>query len=208
MGLLGNSGAGKSTLAAFLISRGANLITDDMLRVTFADGRAFAYRGPQRLKLLDEPARRLLPAAIEGGHWNAMSGKIMVQPHNKQMTSQCLLHPLSALFWLGEPGRTSTADTVSSTRLTGLDLARVLTTSAMNIRYHAPDRLARQLLFAEHLAQVVPVYALRYPTRAHRAVAGRNDQAFDAPPDGDPLPPRRPALTLKQDRGSDSGLQA
>ena len=165
MGLLWDSVSGEPKLAGSLISRRANLITADMLRVTFADGRAFAHRGPQRLKPLDEPARQLLPAAIEGGHWNAMSGKIMVQPHNKQMNSQCMLRPLSALFWLGEPGRTSTANAVSSTRLTGLDQARVLTTSAMNIRYHAPDPLARQLLFAEHVAQVVPLYALRYARR-------------------------------------------
>ena len=168
IGLLGDSGAGKSTLAAFLISQGATLITDDMLRLTFADGCAVAHRGPRRLKLFDEAARRLLPGAVDDGHWNAMSGKIMVQPHGQlhgQMTSHCPVHPLSALFWLGEPGRTSAADAVSSIRLAGLDLARVLTTSAMNIRYQAPDRLARQLLFAEHVAQVVPVYALRYARR-------------------------------------------
>jgi hypothetical protein len=65
--------------------------------------------------------------------------------------------------------------------------------------------LAQVVDTAVHGTGVCPV---PYPTRAHRAVAGRNDQAFDAPPDGDPLPPRRLALTLKQDRGSDSGLQA
>lgn len=164
IGLLGNSGAGKSTLAAFLISQDANLISDDILRLTFADGRAFAHRGPHRLKLLDEPARRFLPGAVEGGHWNTMSDKIMVQP-NKQVAGQHLPKPLSALFWLGEPGLPSTPDAVSSTRLAGLDLARVLTASAMNIRYHAPDRLVRQLQFAERVAQVLPVYALRYARR-------------------------------------------
>lgn len=46
IGLLGDSGAGKSTLAAFLVSQGAELITDDMLRLTFADECALAHRGP------------------------------------------------------------------------------------------------------------------------------------------------------------------
>lgn len=164
IGLLGDSGAGKSTLAAFLVSQGAELIADDMLRLTYTDGCAFAHPGPNRLKLFDEAARRLLPGAVDDGHWNAMSGKIMVRPH-KQRTSQSRAHPLSALFWLDEPARTSAGDAVSSIRLAGLDLARVLTTSAMNIRYHAPDRLARQLLFAEHVAQAIPVYALRYARR-------------------------------------------
>lgn len=88
----------------------------------------------------------------------------MVRPHN-QGTSQSRAHPLFALFWLDEPARTSAGDGVTSIRLAGLDLARVLATSAMNIRYHEPDRLARQLPLAEHVAQVVPVYALRYARR-------------------------------------------
>ncbi|TAJ28612.1 MAG: hypothetical protein EPO67_15980, partial [Reyranella sp.] len=77
--LLGPSGAGKSTLAAFLIARGARLITDDMLRLTFASGRAMAHHGPHRLKLFDEQARLLLPGSVAAGHFNALSGKLMVE---------------------------------------------------------------------------------------------------------------------------------
>ncbi len=65
VGLLGPSGAGKSTLAAYLISRGADLITDDMLRVSFTDDAILAYPGPYRLKLLDQPGHRL-PARCRG----------------------------------------------------------------------------------------------------------------------------------------------
>jgi hypothetical protein len=43
-----------------------------------------------------------------------------------------------------------------------MDLMRVLTASAMDIRYYAPDRLARQLRFAERVARTLPVYALCY----------------------------------------------
>lgn len=65
----------------------------------------------------------------------------------------------------GEPGRTSPADAISSTRLAGFDRVRVLTTSSMNIRYRALDRLAWQFLYAEHVAQEVFFYALRYARR-------------------------------------------
>lgn len=161
VGLLGPSGAGKSTLAAFLIGQGATLITDDILRLTFADGRAFAHFGPHRLKLFDEPAKRFLPEAIGDGHWNSMSGKIMVQPHAPGPERRAS-RPLSALFWLDEPDLLPAESTVTSTRLAGIELARALTVSAMEIRYYAPDRLTRQMRFVERLTQVLPVYALRY----------------------------------------------
>ena len=76
IGLLGASGAGKSTLAAALIAEGADLVTDDMLRLTFAGNEALAHRGPYRLKLYGEPARRLLPAAAEHGYFAKSHGKI------------------------------------------------------------------------------------------------------------------------------------
>lgn len=160
--LLGPSGAGKSTLAAFLIGQGARLITDDMLRLTFEGSRGFAHHGPHRLKLLDEPAGRLLPAAGAAGHFNALSGKLMVEPRDGAADRRTP-RPLAALFWLGEPAPPS--DEVRVTRLGGVELARVLLSSAMNIRYHAPDRLMRQMRFAEQVARTMPVYALSYARR-------------------------------------------
>ena len=160
VGLLGPSGAGKSTLAAFLIGQGAKLITDDMLRLTFVDGRGLAHSGPHRLKLFDETAERFLPDAMGDGHWNAATGKIMVRPH-APMAGRHAPWPLAALFWLGDAVPAVEAG-VSSARLAGLDLLRAITASAMNIWYYAPDRLARQLQFAERVAHVLPVHALRY----------------------------------------------
>jgi len=164
LGLLGDSGTGKSTLAAALIGQGAQLITDDMLRLTFADGVAFAHHGPHRLKLFDEPARRLLPRAMSCGHFNALSGKLMMEP-GARAPARHQPRPLSALFWLGEPQARPTSDDVSATRLAGTALIRVLTASTGNSRNHTPDRLARQLRFAERVAQSTPVYALCYARR-------------------------------------------
>ena len=44
----------------------------------------------------------------------------------------------------------------------GTGLVRALLASAMNIRYHAPERLQRRLRFVERVAHEVPVYALEY----------------------------------------------
>lgn len=164
VGLLGLSGAGKSTLAACFIGQGAELLTDDMLRLAFIDGKAIAYPGPYRLKLFDEPAQRFLPEARKHGALNTLSGKYMVQP-NKTIQSPRLPHPLSALFWLGDPEAVPEPTMVSLKRLGGADLARNLIASAMNSRYHQPDRLVRQFRFSEQVAQSLPVYELSYPRR-------------------------------------------
>lgn len=162
--LLGPSGAGKSTLAAFLVGRGARLVTDDMLRLSFFAGQGHAHYGPNRLKLLDEPAKRLLPEAIATGYFNTVSGKLMVRPDDRTGSRREPL-PLAALIWLGNrpPEQGSGATGVSVSRLGGLELIRVLTSSAMNIRDYAPQRLARQLRFVEQVARTVPVFALVYP---------------------------------------------
>jgi hypothetical protein len=162
VGLLGPSGAGKSTLAAYLIGAGADLVTDDMLRVEFADGALLAHPGPYRLKLLDEPGRRLLPEAFADGHFNTLTGKMMMRPRiSRKMPFAAV--PLAGLFFLGSLPEWPQSDAVSSVRLTGLELAKVIISSSMEDRYDDARRLARQLAFAERLARSLPIYALRYP---------------------------------------------
>jgi hypothetical protein len=161
VGLLGQSGAGKSTLAAYLISHGADLITDDMLRVAFAGNAMLAYPGPYRLKLLDEPGTRFLPDAVADGHFNALSGKIMVRPR-KEVRPPRQPSPLAALFHIGSPDD-DTVTEISSSRLNGLELARTLLSSAMDTRYARTSRMERQIRFAARVADLLPVYALRYP---------------------------------------------
>lgn len=162
VGLLGLSGAGKSTLAAFLISQGADLVTDDMLRVKFTADALLVYPGPYRLKLLDEPGNRFLPAAVAHGHFNPLSGKIMVQPREKVRAGRDPMR-LSALFHIGHPDDQGPIEGVSSARLIGLDLATTLISSTMDTRYAEPSRLARQIRFAARVAGALPIYELRYP---------------------------------------------
>jgi hypothetical protein len=162
IGLLGPSGAGKSTLAAFLIDRGADLVTDDMLRVEFSGGRLVAHQGPYRLKLLDESGRRFLPEALADGHFNSLSGKMMVRPRDVGRLRVGPV-PLAGLYYIGELPGQPLPKSVSSVRLSGLELAKVILSSSMDDRYTAPDRLARQMAFAARLASILPIYALRYP---------------------------------------------
>lgn len=162
IGLLGRSGAGKSTLAAFLIGRGACLVTDDMLRLRFDDrGGVFAFAGPCRLKLFEEPARRFLPSAVAEGHFNPLSGKLMVRPPTPADAAarQSLV---AALIHLDPPEQASTTGEPALERLRGGALARTLISSAMDDRYGEPRRLQRQLAFAARIAATIPVFSLRY----------------------------------------------
>jgi len=118
--------------------------------------------GPYRLKLMDESGRRFLPDALADGHFNSISGKIMVRPRDTGRVRSGPL-PLSGLYYIGELPGQRRPDTVSSLRLSGLDLAKVILSSSMDDRYTAPNRLARQMAFAAQLSRLLPVYALRYP---------------------------------------------
>jgi hypothetical protein len=162
--LLGSSGAGKSTLAACLIEQGAELITDDMLRLVLIDGKALVYPGPYRLKLFDETAQRLLPEARKHGAFNTLSGKYMVRP-DRAIERPRGPRNLSALYCLGDPDAVPEPASVSIGRLGGAALARNLIAAAMNTRYHRPERLVRQFKFSEQLAHALPVYQLSYPRR-------------------------------------------
>ncbi len=78
VGLLGSSGAGKSTTAAYLLGRGARLVTDDVLRVTIEGNHARVHPGPQRIKLLPEAKQAFMAEAAHGVEMNPGSGKHIV----------------------------------------------------------------------------------------------------------------------------------
>jgi hypothetical protein len=50
----GHSGSGKSTTAYALAARGWTLLSDDLTRVTFVDGKAMAWPGRSRLRLMED----------------------------------------------------------------------------------------------------------------------------------------------------------
>jgi hypothetical protein len=164
VGLLGLSGAGKSTLAACLIGRGADLVTDDMLRVKFDGDLLLAWPGPYRLKLFDDALQKFLAGTTPQGHFNPLSGKVMLQPRATIPTHRLPI-PLSCLFHLGDPDQVPPDGEISASRMTGADLAIALISSTMDDRYAAADRLTRQMAFVSRVSRTLPVYALRYPRR-------------------------------------------
>lgn len=162
IGFLGASGAGKSTLTAYLLSKGAELVTDDMLRISERKGELYAEPGQHRLKLFKETAQAYLPQMIEAGRWNPVSEKYLfnLAPPNEAREA----HALNALILLTGPVE-GDEDRVKLRRLEGLELFRTLISSTMNSRLQTRDRLARQFAFAEALSEKLPVYALHYPRR-------------------------------------------
>lgn len=162
--LLGSSGAGKSSLAAHLLSRGGDLVTDDMLRLKFDDQQVLALPGPYRLKLLDEPARIYFPTASADGLFNALSGKMMIRPGAVDRRESHGV-PLAALYFLGDLPGQAPVEEVEAIALYGLDRVRVLLASAMDDRNTSPSRLARQMAFVSELSSKLPLFHLRYPRR-------------------------------------------
>jgi hypothetical protein len=157
IGLLGNSGAGKSTLAAALIDRGATLITDDILRLIFADGEAWAQEGPYRIKLYSDPAERYLPNAHAQRHWS-FPDKRIYQPEKGRRRGPRRLKALIQLDWPSAPD----IEGPTMERLQGFDLFSTILSSAMSSKLHTPERLKRLFHFCERLGGVVPVYRLCY----------------------------------------------
>jgi hypothetical protein len=160
IGFLGDSGAGKSTLAAFLLANGADLVTDDMLRLGYGAGEAMAHRGPPRLKLFEADARRLLPAAARDAAFSPMSGKLLVEA----APARAGRVPLSALFWLDEAAP-ETAEPVTVRRVQGGETIRILLASTLHRDHRPPERLARQLGALDHMARAVPLFAMGYARR-------------------------------------------
>ena len=162
IGLLGDSGAGKSTLAAHLLGLGADLVTDDMLRITETDGALFAEPGQPRLKLMKEAAERHFGGAADRGRWNPLSEKYLFDTHD--LTAPRARQRLDLLVWLAPPDEKQ-PEVILLKQLAGLELFKVLAGSTMNAKLQTPDRLTRQLRYTEWVGVKTPVYELRYPRR-------------------------------------------
>jgi hypothetical protein len=161
IGFLGDSGTGKSTLAAFLLAEGAELVTDDMLRIAYRADEVVAHRGPPRLKLFDEQARLLLPAAAHEAAFNPTSGKLLVDAASSNDDGASL----AALFWLDEAAPAA-GEPVTVRRVQGVEVIKMLLASTLHRDHRPPERTERQLRAIERLAKSVPLFALGY-TRRH-----------------------------------------
>jgi len=160
IGLLGACGAGKSTLASFLRSKGGDIVTDDVLRLTIDGDAILAHPGPHRLKLFEEAAKRFLPQATISGRWSPIGDKFIYDlddAMNTRSTSR-----LAALYYLQAPDRQED-EAVLLERLSGLDLFRTICASTMINALEKPGRAEHHFRFVKRFANRVPVYRLTYP---------------------------------------------
>jgi hypothetical protein len=162
--LMGESGAGKSTLAAYLVSRGARLVTDDLLRTVIDAGGVSAYPGPRRIKLMPDSKERYLGAQAEGVPMHPLSGKFIL-PLDVSMTHEGTptLDEIVVLDWAPED--------VLEPRLeapTQRDaMLRVIAGTGVT-RVTDAARLARQFKFAQDIVERVPVRRLLQPNDLER----------------------------------------
>jgi hypothetical protein len=167
IGLLGACGAGKSTLASFLRTRGGEIVTDDILRITIDEETTMAHPGPQRLKLFREPAELFLPGASASGRWSPVGGKFIYDLGDPTQIRPA--RRLTAFYDLREPDQPDDGRIVLE-RLAGLDLFLTIGGSTMINGLHKPGRPERHFRFVNSFANRLPVYRLTYP---------RNFDAFD-----------------------------
>ena len=174
--LLGDSGMGKSTLAASLVAEGAQLITDDLLRLEPAGAHYMLHHGPERLKLRTDSASSCLPEFSADGMWNPVSGKMIYalnEPGSKSGSSSRQAVQLDGIFNLRpDDGR---LPTVRAEEMFGAGKFSALSAATMNALLETPERLQRQFAFCEALARAVPVHDLFYP-REYGALAATREE--------------------------------
>jgi hypothetical protein len=162
--LMGESGAGKSTLAAFLVSRGARLVTDDLLRVAIDGATVLAYPGPRRIKLMPDSRERYLGAQAEGVPMHPLSGKFIL-PLEPAMMHESLTR-LDEVFLLERPPDGASDPRVETPSQRDAMLRVIAGTGVARVTDAA--RLARQFEFARALVSRVPVRRLLQPNDLDR----------------------------------------
>jgi hypothetical protein len=161
---MGESGAGKSTLAAFLVSRGARLVTDDLLRLAIDESGVKAYPGPRRIKLMPDSRERCLGGEAEGVPMHPLSGKFIL-PLGPELVHEGMatLDELILLDWPEEEVTEPRMDTPTARDA----MLRVIAGTGVT-RVTDAARLARQFRFAQDLVERIPVRRLLQPNDLDR----------------------------------------
>ena len=176
IGLLGPSGAGKSTLASYCLSRGARLVTDDMLRVTFEDQSVIAHPGPPRIKLLPESAALFSKGASCDAFVNPFTEKEIIVPPDAQRADRGL--PLKAFYVLDCQESFLDRNSIRLEKLKSAQAALSLLGSTFNGAVQTPERLETQFRIAARIASVIPVFRLSYPRRFDALISVYERVAF------------------------------
>jgi hypothetical protein len=155
----GHSGAGKSTTAALMGSLGYELVTDDILPISFnGDSVPGAWPYLRRLKLQGGPIIQLALTPTELVSEALDKEKYFVCPKN---AADDKWNRLKELYLLEiDP----TVSQVSIDRITGADAVRALVDQTYHFNFILGSRRFRDhLAFCTQLASKIAVYRLRRP---------------------------------------------
>ena len=174
--LIGDCGRGKSTLGASMLTRGWQLVTDDLVAVERRPAGWFVLPGIPRIKLFPAVARRLGLGLKTSAPMNRKTTKLVIPVTAAVLAANAVR--LSALYILAPPAPQTTTITIEplSPRDAFLEVIR----GAFNLLILSRERLKRQFAFATRLAGTVPVRRLTYPRSLRSLPAVCDALAADA----------------------------
>jgi hypothetical protein len=158
---LGDSGFGKSSLAAYFISAGDRLLTDDLLLLQKHPEGFLAYPGPPRIKLFPDMARKYLGGVDGGVPMNSAALKLILPLNREKVCESPIM--LSAIYGLSAPQDMPDAQTVEFQALASRQAFLELSCNTFNYVILDSDRASRQIKETAQIVNSVPVKRLLHP---------------------------------------------
>lgn len=158
---LGDSGFGKSSLAAYLLSAGDRLLTDDLLLLQERPEGFLAYPGPPRIKLLPDMAQKYLGGVGGGVPMNSGTAKLILPLDREKVCESPMA--LSAIYELSPPQDMPDTQPVEFEALTSRQAFVELSCNTFNYVILDGDRASRQIKETARIVNTVPVKRLLHP---------------------------------------------
>jgi hypothetical protein len=158
---LGDSGFGKSSLAAYFLSAGDRLLTDDLLLLQERPEGFLAYPGPPRIKLLPDMARKYLGGVDLGIRMNSAASKLILPLDRGKVCESPMM--LSAIYQLSPPQETADTQAVEFKSLTSREAFLELSCNTFNYAILDGARARRQIKETARIVNTVPVKRLLHP---------------------------------------------
>ncbi len=158
---LGDSGFGKSSLAAYLLSVGDRLLTDDLLLLQEKPEGFLAYPGPPRIKLYPDMAQRYLGGVAGGVPMNPETPKLILPLDRDRICDSPVI--LRAIYELSPPHDMEDSQKVEFESLTTREAFVELSCNTFNYVILDGDRVHRQFNETARIVSVVPVKRLLHP---------------------------------------------
>jgi hypothetical protein len=158
---LGDSGFGKSSLAAYLLSVGDRLLTDDLLLLQERADGFLAYPGPPRIKLYPDMARKFLGGVDGGVPMNPQTPKLVMPLERGRICDTPVI--LRAIYELSPPHDMEDSQRVEFESLTTREAFVELSCNTFNYVILDGDRVHRQFKETTRIVNEVPMKRLLHP---------------------------------------------